>query len=167
MGTDTAAVDDVRLSADEADIVALELVALLPALSGPKHARYAALYEAVSGEGIVTVPAELLDVLESVLEVALRTGRARALYRAEGERLLTAVLRRTPRGRRLSADLDEVNHALKVLAGHPLDGITVRMRTLGHYTLTLQTPTATLTLALRPDTVQLESLIPGQMQGPA
>jgi hypothetical protein len=154
---------EVTLDADERELVTHELRALLPALRGPKRDRYEALDHAIE-DG--TVPAELLPVLESVLEVALQTGRARTLYRAEGERLLTAVLRRTPRGREMAAHLAEVNEALRVLAGHPLDGVHLRMRTLGHYTITLQSPAATLTLAIRPNGVQLESVTVGDTHQP-
>ncbi|MGH8910452.1 MAG: hypothetical protein ACRD0K_29155 [Egibacteraceae bacterium] len=157
MDTDTAAA--LALDADEAELAALELRALLPALRGAKHDRYAALDQAIDDGG--RVPAELVPVLESVLDLTLRTGRARGLYLAEGERILTGLLRRTPRGRQLAADLADVNQALRILTGHPLDSVNVRMRTIGHYTITLQSPAATLTLAIHPNGARLESLTPG------
>lgn len=150
----------VVLDAEERELVALELRALLPALHGRKRERYEALAGALDDDA-GPVPVELLPVLESILEIALQTGRARTLYRAEGERILTAVLRRTPRGRQLAANLDGVNEALRVVTGHPLEGVQVRMRTLGHYTITIQSPAANLTLAIRPDGVEVESVTVG------
>ena len=48
--------------------------------------------EAGSGE----VPDDLLTALDRILTASLQGGRARHLYKAEGERLLTRVLSRTP-----------------------------------------------------------------------
>jgi hypothetical protein len=154
----------VTLDDSERELVGLELRALLPALSGPRRARYEALFQAVGSDA--GVPAELIPALESVLELALQTGRARQLYRAEGERILTSVLRRTPRGRELAAHLDQVNEALRVVAGQPLDVVGVRMRTLGHYTVTIQSKAATITLAIRPDGVAVESVAAGERHEP-
>ncbi|MGH8887110.1 MAG: hypothetical protein ACRDYX_18455 [Egibacteraceae bacterium] len=151
----------VTLDDEERELLGLELRTLLPALSGPRLERYAALARAVGSDA--AVPAELLPALESVLELALQTGRARQLYRAEGERILTSVLRRTPRGREFAANLDQVNKALRVVAGQKLDTVQVRMRTLGHYTVTIQSEAATLTLAIRPDGVQVESVAAGDV----
>ncbi|MGH8899602.1 MAG: hypothetical protein ACRDZ4_21880 [Egibacteraceae bacterium] len=165
MTASRAATVAVTLDDEERELLGLELRTLLPALSGPRRERYAALARAVGSDA--AVPAELLPALESVLELALQTGRARQLYRAEGERILTSVLRRTPRGRELAAHLDQVNQALRVVAGHTLDAVSVRMRTLGHYTVTIQSEAATLTLAIRPDGVGVESVAAGDVQGPA
>ncbi len=152
---DTAA---VTLGDEERELLQLELRTLLPALSGARRERYEALGDAVDA---ASVSAELLPALESVLELALQTGRARRLYRAEGERVLTGVLRRTPRGRELAAHLAQVNEALRVVAGETLEAVNVRMRTLGHFTVTIQSKAATVTLAVRPDGVQVESLAAG------
>jgi hypothetical protein len=104
------------------------------------------------------VPDGLAPELASLLELALQTARARQLYRAEGERILTGLLRRTPRGKELAGQLDDVNSALRALAGQQLQGVQVRMRTLGHYTITLTTDGTSLTLAVRPDAVNVESV---------
>jgi hypothetical protein len=155
VGTDSG----IALRDEEQELLALEVGAILPALTGAKRERYEALAAAVD-EG--TVPDDVAPVLEAVLELALQTGRARRLYRAEGERLLTAVFRRTPRGRELASELDTINKALRVVAGETLDSATVRMRTLGHFTITLSSPAATLTLAVRPDGVAVESVAVGE-----
>ncbi len=162
MRTDTPA-PAIRLDDEECDLLRSEVGALLPALRGSRLAHYQALAAALDETDTgASIPAELLPTLESILELALQTGRARKLYRAEGERILTGVLRRTPRGRELTARLGTVNKALQVVAGQRLDAVTVRMRTLGHYTLTIQSPAATLTLAVRPDGVEIEAVAVGE-----
>ncbi len=151
--TTTAA--SLALDAEEADYVAREVAAFLPALNGPRRERYEALATAVrAGE----VGADLLPALESLLEMALQTARARQLYRAEGERVLTSLYRRTPGGRELSSHLAEVNTALGTLQGQPIEDVSVRMRTLGHFTITITTGSAKITLAARPDSVDVEAV---------
>jgi hypothetical protein len=153
-GDQALALDD-----DERELVGLELDALLPALQGQRRERYEQLREAVAG-GVV--PADLTAPLASTVELALQTARARQLYRAEGEQILTNLLRRTPRGRELARQLADVNGALRALSGHPVEGVQVRMRTIGHFTVTIATDAVTLTLAVRPDTVNVESVAVGE-----
>lgn len=151
----TTPVTPLELDADERELVAFDLDALLPSLDAERRARYAALREAVVAE---RVPGELVPALESLLELTLQTARARARYRAEGEQSLTGLYRRTPSGRALSHHLGQVNEALTTLAGQTLESLSVRMRTVGHFTLTIQTNATTITLAARPDTIDVESI---------
>lgn len=145
----------VVLDDDERELVDLELQALLPALVGERRERYLALADAVEdGE----VPADLVGHLQSLLELALQTARARKLYRAEGEKVLTGLFKRTPAGRDLTSQLADINGALRGVAGRELRSARVGMRTLGHFTITLTTEAATVTLAVRPDGMNVESL---------
>jgi hypothetical protein len=154
----------VALSDEEGAVLGAELDALLPAFDGARLDRYLALAEAVhAGE----VDDELVPELESVLELSLSTARARRLYSAEGERLLTEVLRRTPRGRDLQDQLDQVNAALSAVAGATLRSVSVRMRTLGNFTVTVTSDAASLTLAVRPDGVAVEAVSVGEPAGAA
>lgn len=148
----------IELSDDEQELVTLELATMLPALSGERRQRYEALRAAVD-TGVV--PGELSPVLASLVELTLQTARARQLYRAEGEKILTSLFRRTPRGRELAAQLSDVNTALKALHGHSVESMSVRMRTIGHFTVTVGTEAVTLTLAVRPDSVNVESVAVG------
>lgn len=145
----------LTLDDDEQELVELELDALLPALSGERRQRYEALAAAVA-DGIV--PDDLVVHLQSLLELALQTARARTLYRAEGEKVLTGLFRRTPAGRALSSQMRDINSALRAVADHELRSARVGMRTLGHFTVTLRTDEATLTLAVRPDGMNIESV---------
>ena len=155
----TATTEPLELNSDERELIELEVASLLPALEGHRRERYQALAEAVAG-GVV--PPDLVPQLESLLELVLQTARARKLYRAEGERILTGLLHRTPRGHELSSQLNDINKALKAITGHTLNGARVGMRTLGHFTVTLQTDAATLTLAVRPDSLNVESVAVGE-----
>ncbi|MGH3442274.1 MAG: hypothetical protein ACRDUY_09575 [Nitriliruptorales bacterium] len=150
--------DALQLDDEERELVAQEVAAFLPALKGERRQRYEVLAEAVTTG---SVPADLLPPLESLIEMTLQTARARQLYRAEGERILTAVYRRTPGGRELSQHLKDVNAALEALEGHTVEGVSVRMRTLGHFTITVRTDGAHMTLSARPESVDLESVSVG------
>jgi hypothetical protein len=145
----------VELDDAERELVTAELDALLPALSEERRAGYEALADAVDAG---SVPAELVVHLQSLLELALQTARARKLYRAEGEKILTGVFRRTPAGRALTRQLSDINSALRAVADQELRSARVGMRTLGHFTVTLRTDDATLTLAVRPDGMNVESV---------
>jgi adenylyl-sulfate kinase len=151
----SAPADELILDQDEVQVVAEEARALARALSEPRRSRMLRLAEAAE-EG--QVPSELVEVLEGLAVLVLQTGRARAIYRAEGERLWTQVLLRTPRGIELRGQLEAVNRALRALTGRRLDGVRVEMRTLGHFTLTLHAEGVGMTLAVRADGVQVESL---------
>lgn len=156
--TDAGGDRPLKLNDDERELVGLELDALLPALGGERLERYRQLRAAVA-EG--EVPPELTAPLASTIELALQTARARQLYRAEGETILTNLFRRTPRGRELAQQLADVNGALRALNGHRVEGVSVRMRTIGHFTVTVATDAVSITLAVRPDMVNVESLAVG------
>lgn len=156
MTTDATVAAPVTLDDDEQELVALELGDLLASSGGRE--RYGALADAVD-DG--TVPLPLTGALAALLEFSLQTGRARALYTAEGERILTGLYRRTPEGKVASAQIASVNGALRALVGEPLEQVRVAMRTVGHYTLTLSTGAGQVTLAVRPDGVEIHSVVPG------
>ena len=145
----------LELSSEEAEIVSAEATAAAGVLEGPRSEQALVLaHAAESGE----LPDELLPVLERILAASLQGGRARHLYKAEGERTLTRLLLRTPGGRRLQENLDAVNKALRALGGRRLDDVKVAMRTPGHFTVSLQTEGVGLVLVVRPDGVAVESL---------
>lgn len=145
----------IELSEEERELVAADLAALLPTLDQERRERYTALQVAVAARH---VPDGLAPALEALLELALQTGRARARYRAEGEQTLTQLYARTPGGRELSSHLRQLNEALKTLSDQTIESLSVRMRTVGHFTVTIQTNATTITLAARPDTINIESI---------
>ncbi|HEY8489567.1 MAG TPA: hypothetical protein VIO14_01110 [Dehalococcoidia bacterium] len=135
-----------------------ELEALTAAAVGPRRDEYQALAEAVAAG---QVPADRVGTLEGVVAMLLETGRARRRHTAEGERILTDLFRRTPAGREVVRHLEDVNRALGVLAGRTLLGVTVAMRTLGHFTVSLEAEGAAITLAVRPGGVVVDSVAIG------
>lgn len=148
----------VALSAEEGTAVAdsaLAIAALMPAgRDGP--------YRLLAKEaGAGSVPADQVELLERVCSLALETGKARQLGRAEAERLLSAVLWRTPRGRAMADEVSAVNRALGQLAGRPLDAARVAQRMPGHYDLSLSVAGFSLTLEIKPDGISVRSLSAG------
>lgn len=150
--------EPVELAAEEREIVAAIAGAYAGALPDDLAARVGALADAAR-EG--TVPAELVGVLERVCAVALETGRARELGRAEAERVLAAVSRRTPAGRRAAREVAEVNRALQPLAGRRLRSIRVATRLPGRTTIAIEVEGVGLTLVVGPDGVRIQSLAAG------
>ncbi len=144
-----------HLDLESADLVAQEVLALAQALPEPERPRAVRAAQLVR-EG--TVPGDLVDVVESAVALSLQTGRARRKYRAEGERLLTEVLWRTPRGQQLRDRLEATNRALRALRGRRLDEVRVGARTLGDYTVALRAEGVVVTLSARADGVEVESV---------
>ena len=158
MTDDTSDTDPIALTDEEIDLVTSDLDVLLPTLEGPRRERYTQLRAAAAaGE----VPHELAPALEALLELTLQTARARGRYTAEGEQTLTRLYGRTAGGRELAGHLQQVNRALTSLNGHTVESVGVRMRTVGHFTITIQTDGASITLASRPDSVDVESIAVG------
>ncbi|WP_456338165.1 hypothetical protein [Fervidibacter sacchari] len=154
--------ESLQLTDEERELLQAELAVLLPALSGERKEAYQALADAVERN---SVPPDLLPLLEGLTKLALETGRARRIYRAEGERILTELFRKTPSGQELSKSLNEVNKALSILEGQTLQGVRVAMRTLGHFTVTIETEKAVITIAIRPDAVTVDSISVGGEAG--
>jgi hypothetical protein len=148
----------LALSAEEGAAVAESAVAFGAALPAERGERYRALAaSALSG----SVPAEAAGLLEQVCSLALETGKARQLGRAEAERLLSSVLSRTPRGRAMADEVSAVNRALGQLAGRPLRTARVAQRMPGHYDLSLSVAGFSLTLEIKPDGISVRSLNAG------
>jgi hypothetical protein len=147
--------DPLLLGEVAADLVAAEASSAARVLGRERGAEASRLAAAARhGE----VPPELLDALADIVAASLKGGRARRLYRAEGEKVLNGVLAKTPAGRAMQNDLAEVNAALSTLAGRPLEGVQVAMRRPGSYTVNLQSEGFSLRLAISADGVTVDSL---------
>ena len=105
----------IRLPEAEAELALAEANAVLAAASAEGYrAELAALVEAIESR--------LLDhdeaaSLEPIVELALQTGRIRALYGPPGEQAALRLYRRLPRGRALQESAREVSQALSSLHG--------------------------------------------------
>lgn len=117
--------------------------------------RLAELLTAVD-DGAVADEAE--DLLESVLELGLQTGRIRAYYGPGGEQAALSTLRRLPRGRLRGESAAEVTAALQTLAGSTLDSVRIAAIAPGAFTLSLQAGGVEATVRLDATGVRIASL---------
>ena len=99
------------------------------------RARLAELVGAVD-EGAVEGDAE--ELLESVLELGLQTGRIRAYYGPGGEQATLTTLRKLPRGRLRSESARDVTSALQALAGARLDAVKIAAVAPGAFTISIE-----------------------------
>jgi hypothetical protein len=116
------------------------------------QARYLALAEAVEAG---SVPAELLFVLEAMLELALQTKAVRRRHGPDAERTLTDLFYRTGRGAALRQAARDVTRALEVLAGQTVEKIAVTAAP-GRHTITINTDRAHLTLSVDQSGIQVD-----------
>jgi hypothetical protein len=147
-----------RLSEDEAVAVAETVTALLDVLPPGKDEPYRALAAAAES---AELDDEQLPALERLCVLALETGKARELGRAESVRLLTAVYRRTPHGKALAAETSDVNKVLDGLAGRTLTSARILSRTPGRYQIDLVVDGIDLAVALEPEGVDVRHLQTG------
>jgi len=96
------------------------------------------LAELVSSVDEGSVDGDAADLLESVLELGLQTGRIRAYYGPGGEQAALATLRRLPRGRLRSDSAREVSSALRALAGAQIDAVRIAAVAPGAFTLSIE-----------------------------
>jgi hypothetical protein len=99
------------------------------------RARLAELVGAVD-EGIVD--GDAAELLESVLELGLQTGRIRAYYGPGGEQAALTTLRKLPRGRLRSDSARDVTEALRSLEGKQLDAMKISAVAPGAFTLSIE-----------------------------
>jgi hypothetical protein len=143
----------ILLEPPEQELLAEELTALQAALPPDRRPPYQALADA---SAVGTIPPEQSPLLERVLELILGSGRVRHTHRAEGERILQALYKRTPRGAAADQELVQVNKALAALTGHPISKVTAGSRIPGHYTLMIDTGTLHLELSLNAKGLTIE-----------
>lgn len=117
--------------------------------------RLAELVAAVDDAEITDDSAELL---ESVLELGLQTGRIRAYYGPGGEQAALSTLRKLPRGRLRGESAAGVTRALETLAGVTLDAIRIAAVAPGAFTLSIQAGGVEANVRLDSTGVRLTSL---------
>jgi hypothetical protein len=127
----------MKLADDEREVLLEEVAQAFEHVRSPEaKVRYGELLTAVDqGE----VAEELLEPLETLLEVALESGRIRKLHKAHGELAALRVWSRTPKGRALRETTTAVNEALTSIAGAELHEATLSPSGPGSYSLTLAT----------------------------
>ena len=145
--TPTAAEHEVALG--EVDAV----LAAVPA--GDYRERLELLRDEVA-DGAVSEGAA--DELDRLIELALQSGRLRAIYGPGGEAAATRLYRRLPSGRDLVASASEVNDALGALAGRTLEDVSLTVHGPGAFGLSLAVDGKELTVRLDRSGVRVHSV---------
>jgi hypothetical protein len=138
--------DTIRVSSDEAEVVLAELGTVLQAATLPKRREaFAALRSAVeAGE----LDDDHVQTLEPLLELALQTGRIRALHGPAGEQAALRLYRRLPCGAELRRTAHEVTEALASLQGRELETLSIDAVGPAAYSLSLSAGGLALTIRL-------------------
>lgn len=146
------------MSDDEGAAVAEAALAFAAALPAAGQGPYRAL-AAAAEQG--AVPAAQLADLERVCVLALETGMARSIGRAEAEQLLTGVYRRAPGGQAMLSEVTDMNRALAQLAGRELSSVRLSWKMPGRYGLALSVDGFDLTLQIEPEGLSVQTLQTG------
>ncbi|MHB2024031.1 MAG: hypothetical protein ACYCO3_11975 [Mycobacteriales bacterium] len=146
------------LSEEEAVALAETLSALVEVLPPGRDDPYRILAAVLPSRELAD---EQVPALERVCALALESGKARELGRAESERLLGAVYRRTPRGKALSAEAADVNKVLARLAGRTLTSARITARMPGRYLIDLVVDGVDVALAIDPEGLSVSRLQTG------
>src|SRR6478735_1392530 len=84
------------------------------------------------------VGGEAAELLESVLELGLQTGRIRAYYGPGGEQAALSTLRKLPRGRLRTDTARDVSVALQALAGARIEAVKITAVAPGAFSLAIE-----------------------------
>jgi hypothetical protein len=116
------------------------------------------LAELVSDVDDGDVKEDSAELLESVLELGLQTGRIRAYYGPGGEQAALSTLRRLPRGRDRSESAREVTSALQALNGQQIDAVKIAAVAPGAFTITIEAGGVEASVRLDTNGARLTSL---------
>lgn len=148
--------ETVSLRSEEREVALAESQAVLAVAGDPDYRdRLAGLLAAID-EGALS--SDEAEVLEGVLELALQSGRVRALYGPGGEQAALRLYRRLPRGSELRASAAAVTDALSGLAGRRLESVSVEATGPGTFQLKLAVEGADVSLRLDRQGARLTSV---------
>jgi len=147
---------DLPVRGEAAEVLRAEAQAVLALVLDPeRRSRLADLIAAVD-EG--PLDEEAAGAAEEVLELALSSGRVRALYGPEGETAVVSLLRRLPRGRAAVESAREVTAALASLEGRTLEGVTVHALSPGEFAFSISADGLELSARLGRGGVRLNTI---------
>jgi hypothetical protein len=146
----------VRLREEEREVALAEAQAVFAVATEPGYRDQLAGLIAAIDEG--DLGAEEAATLERVVELALQTGRVRALYGPGGEQAALRLYRRLPRGSQAGASARAVTEALAALAGRRLDAIKVEATGPGSFALSLAVDGTDVSVRLDRQGVRLTSI---------
>jgi hypothetical protein len=132
----TAVAGNVSLNGEARD-VALAEAQTVQSMARDETMR-SRLAELVSSVQDGEVDGDSLELLESVLELGLQTGRIRAYYGPGGEQAALSTLRKLPRGRVRADSTRDVSQALQALAGSQIDSLKITAVAPGSFTLSIE-----------------------------
>jgi len=140
----------------ELEVALGEVDAVLAAVSaGEYRERLELLRGELAGDGLG--PESVLE-LDWLIELALQSGRLRAVYGPGGEAAATRLYRRLPSGRELSASAKDVAEVLGSLSGQVLDDVSLTVNGPGAFGLSLTVGGRELAVRLDRQGVRLHSV---------
>jgi hypothetical protein len=146
----------LSLGSEEREVALAESQAVLAVAGDPGYRDQLAVLLGAIDEGVIGT--EEAQVLEGVLELALQSGRVRALYGPGGEQAALRLYRRLPRGSELRASAAAVTDALAGLAGRRLESVAVEATGPGAFQLKLVVEGADVSLRLDRQGARLTSV---------
>jgi hypothetical protein len=154
MATTEAAALAVRGA--ELEVALGEVNAVLAAVPGGEYReRLELLRDELAGDGLGPESAGELDRL---IEIALQSGRLRAVYGPGGEAAATRLYRRLPSGRAATASAREVAEVLRSLSGQTLDDVVLTVTGPGAFGLSLTVGGREIAVRLDRQGVRLHSV---------
>jgi hypothetical protein len=152
----SATVSSVTLKGEAREVALAEAQTVLSmAQNDEMRARLGELVSDVDDGEVREASSELL---ESVLELGLQTGRIRAYYGPGGEQAALSTLRRLPRGRDRSESAREVTSALQALNGQQIDAVKIAAVAPGAFTITIEAGGVEASVRLDQNGARLTSL---------
>ncbi|MCP9484483.1 MAG: hypothetical protein MSC30_01360 [Gaiellaceae bacterium MAG52_C11] len=148
--------ETVKLRDMERDVALAEAQAVYILASEPGYRDDLAALLAAIDEGELDSPD--VTTLERVLELALQTGRVRAIYGPGGEQAALRLYRRLPRGSELGASAAAVTGALTALVGRRLDSVRLEATGPGSFALAFSLEGADVSIRLDRQGARLTSL---------
>jgi hypothetical protein len=148
--------EPLRLRDEEREVVLAEVQAVYALAGDPDYRDELAGLVACVEEG--ELGAGEAASLERVVELALQTGRIRALYGPGGEQAALRLYRRLPRGSEAGASARAVSEALDALSGRRLDGVRLEATGPGSFALTLAVDGADVAVRLDRQGARLTSV---------
>lgn len=137
---------EIAITSAEQEVALGETQAVQAAATEPGYLDRLRALEAAIGRG--ALQDEDAETLADIVELALQTGRVRAIYGPPGEQAALRLFRRLPRGQALTESTRAVSQALASLRGRTLEGAELAAVGPGSYTLSLRTAEARVSLRL-------------------
>lgn len=137
---------EIALGPDEQEVALGETQAVRAAATEPGYRGRLRALEAAIGRGALSD--DDVGALTDIVELALQTGRIRAVYGPPGEQAALRLYWRLPRGAALAESTRAVSQALAALRGRTLAGAELAAVGPGSYTLSLRTGEARVSLRL-------------------